>query len=498
MERQRDGLIPIGESFSGLGGSVEELRDASPQARHHFSQADQVNQLVGASEADADLGFTARLLMLCSLPRTNPGNRHQYKRVNGPAPVRAPAAVRKASARPPGSSIGPAPRRAGVSGCPAAELLGREPIRLDESRMRAATLGRSILVTGAAGSIGSELCRRIACFEPRRLLVVDQAESALFRLDAELRRRFPALSLCALVADIRDRDGMDELLDHEPADSIFHAAAYKHVPLMERHPLEAAETNVIGTWNLVRAARRRGVSSFLMISTDKAVNPSNIMGLTKRSAELVVRSAAHSVQTGEPSFVSVRFGNVLGSSGSVTPLFEEQITAGGPVTVAHPEARRYFMTVTEAAQLVLEALTMGKGSQIFVLNMGRPIRIGELAEKMIRLRGLVPGEDIAIRYSGLRPGDKLFEELTRKGETLLPTRHDKIHIVEAPPASPDALPQADMDIWLEDLRALIAVRDKPAVVKHMARLVPEYRPVERQGPEDANSRVTMDRSGQTT
>ncbi len=358
----------------------------------------------------------------------------------------------------------------------AVELLGREPVQLDESRMREGIRGRSILVTGAAGSIGSELCRRIAAFEPRRLLLLDQAEGSLLGLHGELRGRFPALSAASHIVNIRDRRGIGDLLDREPVDLVLHAAAYKHVPLMERHPVEAAATNVLGTWNLVEAAREHGVASFLMISSDKAVNPANVMGLTKRAAEIVVASAGNRVGAEGSKFVSVRFGNVLGSSGSVAPLFEEQIAGGGPVTVTHPEVRRYFMTMAEAAQLVLEVSTVGEGSRIFVLDMGRPIRIADLAERMIRLRGLKPGDDIEIRYTGLRPGDKLFEELTRERETLLPAHHEKIRIVQAPSTHAETVGQLSIDAWLEELGQLVARRDNSSVVSHLARLVPEFQP----------------------
>ena len=371
------------------------------------------------------------------------------------------------------------------------ELLEREPVQLDESRMRASVRDRAILVTGAAGSIGSELCRRIAAFEPRRLLLLDQAESALFRLESELQRLFPGISVASHIVDIRDRRRIDNLLDREPIDSLFHAAAYKHVPLMERHPLEAAETNVLGTWNLVESARKHAVSSFLMISSDKAVNPANIMGLTKRAAEIIVASAAslaNEAPATRPKFISVRFGNVLGSSGSVVPLFAEQIAAGGPVTVTHPDVRRYFMTVGEAAGFVLEASTMGQGSEILILDMGRPIRIADLAKRMIRLQGLTPGEDIEIRYTGLRPGDKLFEELTREAEQVTPTHHEKIKVLRNPGRDLPTL-RADVDrdgdghltgeVWIEELKRLIWARDETGVVSLLARVVPEYKPAER-------------------
>lgn len=351
------------------------------------------------------------------------------------------------------------------------DLLGREPVHLEEGRIRSAIARRCILVTGAAGSIGSELCRQIAGFEPRRLVLFDQAESDLFRIDLELRNRFPAVQVIPRIGDIRDGRRVEEVIHHFRFDSIFHAAAYKHVPMMEHHPIEAVRANVLGTWNLVREAARQGVSNFLMISSDKAVNPANIMGLTKRVAELIVSSMGAGKHEGATKFVSVRFGNVLGSNGSVVPLFQEQIAAGGPVTVTHPEIRRYFMTTREAVQLVLQASTMGNASDIFVLNMGEPIRIVDLARNMIRLSGLEPDEDIEIRYTGLRPGEKLFEELTLEGENIRPTYHEKIKIFQAPP-----LDSTRLEVWLLELQALLETRDAGAVVEHLKELVPEYKP----------------------
>ena len=351
------------------------------------------------------------------------------------------------------------------------DLLGRKTVHLEEGCIRSAIARRCILVTGAAGSIGSGLCRQIAGFEPSRLVLFDQAESDLFRVDLELRNRFPALQVIPQIGDIRDRRRVEEVIHHFRFDSIFHAAAYKHVPMMEHHPIQAVQANVLGTWNLVREATRQGVSNFLMISSDKAVNPANIMGLTKRVAELIVSSMGAGQHEGGTKFVSVRFGNVLGSNGSVVPLFQEQIAAGGPVTVTHPEIRRYFMTTREAVQLVLQAFTMGNGSDIFVLDMGEPVRIVDLARNMIRLSGLEPDEDIEIRYTGLRPGEKLFEELTLEGENILATYHEKIKIFQAPP-----LDSTRLEVWLLELEALLETRDAPAVVEHLKGLVPEYQP----------------------
>lgn len=351
------------------------------------------------------------------------------------------------------------------------DLLGRESIQLNEDRIRADIRGRVVLVTGAGGSIGSELCRQVASFDPRKLIALDQAESELFKIDLELRGKFPSLDLVPEIADIRDPSRIEKVIRRHAVESVFHAAAYKHVPMMEIHVPEAVKNNVLGTWNVVQVAYRNGVSSFLMISTDKAVNPTSVMGVTKRVAELIVSGMPGNGTSKGTKFVSVRFGNVLGSNGSVVPIFQAQIVAGGPVTVTHPEACRYFMTVREAVQLVLQASTMGKGSEIFVLDMGEPIRIANLARNMISLSGLIPDQDIAIQYIGLRPGEKIYEELTTKGENILPTYHDKIKIFEGPRVSPSLI-----EAWITELKALLEHTDEAALVAHLKRLVPEYQP----------------------
>ena len=350
------------------------------------------------------------------------------------------------------------------------DLLGRQPVKLDEAPIRSSIAGRSVLITGAAGSIGSELCRQVARFAPGRLIAFDQAESGLFKIDCELRQLFPDLELVAALGDVRDPHRVAEVLERYSVDSIFHAAAYKHVPLMESHVLEAARDNILGTWNLVCEARLHGVRSFLMISSDKAVNPTNVMGATKRVCERIV-SARPAGSGRDMKCVSVRFGNVLGSNGSVVPIFQAQIEAGGPVKVTHPEMRRYFMTTAEAVALVLQASTMGKGSDIFVLDMGEPVRIADLAANMIRLAGSVPGEDIEIQFTGVRPGEKLFEEINGQGENMLPTYHEKIQIFQEPPLSWEAITS-----WVNGLEALLAARQEQEIVEHILELVPEYRP----------------------
>jgi FlaA1/EpsC-like NDP-sugar epimerase len=352
------------------------------------------------------------------------------------------------------------------------DLLGREPVKLDLECVRRAVAGRSVLVTGAAGSIGTELCNQLASFEPRKLVALDQAESEVFRLEADLRAKFPSIQLVTEIADIRDPRRMDEVIEQHAVNSIFHAAAYKHVPLMEQQICEAVRNNVIGTWNLVQAAWRANVSNFLLISSDKAVNPTSIMGLTKRIAELIVSAQRYSVVPGQRTkFVCVRFGNVLVSNGSVVPTFKKQIAAGGPVTVTHPEIRRYFMTVEEAVQLVLQASSMASGSEIFVLDMGKPVRIADLARKMITLAGFVPDEDIEVRFVGMRPGEKLFEELSIEGENIVPTTHQKIRIFQGKQVA-----ARDLVLWMAELQHLVWRREPEAVVAHLASLVPEYQP----------------------
>jgi FlaA1/EpsC-like NDP-sugar epimerase len=349
------------------------------------------------------------------------------------------------------------------------DLLGREPVELDEAMIREQVEGRCVLVPGAGGSIGSEICRQVAGYGPRRLVLLDQAESDLFRIHLELLERLPGERLAPAVADICDAQRLDELVREHGVEVMVHAAAYKHVPMMECHLFEAVRNNVIGTYNLVEAAARHGVARFLMISTDKAVNPTNIMGLTKRAAELLV--TARATQEGRTEYVAVRFGNVLGSNGSVIPLFRKQIAAGGPITVTHPEMQRYFMTIPEAVQLVLQASAMGKGGEIFVLDMGEPVKIVDLARNMARLSGKTPGVDIEIRFTGLRPGEKLYEELTAAGEDFQPTHHNKIKIYRG-----QRLARGRLREWMEQVRGAIARRDEAQLLGLLKDLVPEYQP----------------------
>ena len=318
------------------------------------------------------------------------------------------------------------------------DLLGRAPVELDESAIRARLAGRVVLVTGAGGSIGSELCRQIARYRPAALVGFDQAETALYQIDQEMRERFPEIRFIAEVGSIRNRRRLAEIFrEHRPR-SVYHAAAYKHVPMMEAHLFEAVANNVFGTRNVAEAAARGEAEDFVLVSSDKAVRPANVMGATKRVAELVCLAAGESFRdrarhrTGftATEFMAVRFGNVLGSSGSVIPRFQSQIAAGGPVTVTHPEMRRFFMTIPEAAQLVLEAAAMGSGGEIFVLDMGAPVRIVDLARNLVLLSGLQPDVDIRIEFTGVRPGEKLFEEVSALEENTLATRHAKIRIFD--------------------------------------------------------------------
>ena len=345
------------------------------------------------------------------------------------------------------------------------DLLGREPVELETDHIRRLLAHQTVMVTGAGGSIGSELCRQVAAFGPRQLLLVDQSEVQLFQIEQELARRGHGAFINPLIADILDVPRMSSILaQHRPA-VVFHAAAHKHVPMMERQPGEAIKNNSIGTARLADLALKFAVDRFVMISTDKAVNPTSTMGATKRLAEVYLQAlgARHPTVT---KFIAVRFGNVLGSSGSVVPMFTQQIAAGGPVTVTHPEMVRYFMTIPEAAGLVLQSCAQGQGGEIFVLDMGQPVKIVDLARQMIMLSGLKPDEDIAIEFVGLRPGEKLFEEINCRDEHYRSTQHSRIMSFVTAPQEweevraafeklEDELPHADPD-WLKSfIRAIV-------------------------------------------
>jgi FlaA1/EpsC-like NDP-sugar epimerase len=312
------------------------------------------------------------------------------------------------------------------------ELLGRPAVNLDTPQLQRFLAGKRVLVTGAGGSIGSEICRQSLRFCPSRLILLDQAENALFEIDQELHHRWVGADIVPYIADITDSRRIASVFASQKPQVVFHCAAHKHVPMMELHPGEAIKNNVMGTRIVADEAAASGVAAFVMVSTDKAVNPTSVMGAAKRCAELYIQSL-NSPQC-RTRFVAVRFGNVLGSSGSVVPIFRKQIEAGGPVTVTHPEMRRFFMTIPEASQLVMQAGAIGQGGEIFVLDMGEPIRILDLAMEMIRRSGLKPCEDITIQFTGIRPGEKLSEELAGQDEQTRPTSHPKIRIWQLPPA----------------------------------------------------------------
>ena len=347
------------------------------------------------------------------------------------------------------------------------DLLGRDPVQLDDSGLHRLLTGQAVMVTGAGGSIGSELCRQIARFAPAKLVLFEQSELALYAMEQELPQQFPSLAIEPVIGDVKDAARISDVMSRYRPAVVFHAAAYKHVPLMESgNAREAMRNNVWGTHVVAMAAQTCGVEKFVMISTDKAVNPTNVMGATKRLAEQVCQTLQ---QSGGTRFVSVRFGNVLGSSGSVIPKFQKQIEAGGPLTVTHPEITRYFMSIPEAAQLVLQAGLMGEGGEIFVLDMGEPVKIAELARLMIRLSGH-DEQRIAIEYTGLRPGEKLYEELLADSETTLPTPHPKLRIARAGRPDPEVI-RACL-AWL----AVAGATAEDEVKQRLSTWVPEYVP----------------------
>jgi FlaA1/EpsC-like NDP-sugar epimerase len=336
------------------------------------------------------------------------------------------------------------------------DLLGREQVKLDEESIHQYLTGKRVLVTGAAGSIGSELCRQIARYAPSKLLLLDSAETPLYHIEKEISEIHPELRVVPLLADIRQNIRLESVFETFMPEVVFHAAAYKHVPMMEYNPVEAVTNNVMGTRQLADLAHRFGVATFVMVSTDKAVNPTNIMGASKRVAELYVQALARRSRT---KFTTVRFGNVLGSNGSVIPLFMEQIRKGGPVTVTHRDVIRYFMTIPEASQLVLQTGCIGNGGEIFVLDMGEPVRIVDLAEELISLSGMTPYDDIDIVFTGLRPGEKLFEELLIEGEGIMPTTHHKIKVLES------------LQVDFEALEANIGLLDRAAGTHNLTELM---------------------------
>ncbi|MBQ4417204.1 MAG: polysaccharide biosynthesis protein, partial [Butyrivibrio sp.] len=352
------------------------------------------------------------------------------------------------------------------------DLLGRDPVQVDVDSIIGYVSGKTILVTGGGGSIGSELCRQIAGHGPKHLIILDIYENSVYEIQQELERMFPALKLTVLIASVRNEARINEVFETYRPDIVYHAAAHKHVPLMEESPNEAVKNNVSGTWICAHAAAENNAKKFVLISTDKAVNPTNIMGASKRICEMIVQALNRTNQT---EFVAVRFGNVLGSNGSVIPLFKKQIAAGGPVTVTDPEIIRYFMTIPEAVTLVLQAGAYAKGGEIFVLDMGKPVKILELAENLIKLSGYRVGTDIQIVFTGLRPGEKLFEEMLMDEEGLQETANKLIHI-----GKPIEFDEKTFFGQLDRLRAA-SEKESPDIRKLVQEIVPTYHPAEEAG-----------------
>ena len=354
------------------------------------------------------------------------------------------------------------------------DLLGREEIRINMEEIAGSLKGKVVLVTGAAGSIGSELCRQLCHFGLKQLVLFDSAETPMHNIRLELEEKFPDVEFTPVMGDIRMIHRVESIYQRFRPHIVFHAAAYKHVPLMEENPCEAVHTNVYGTRNVADMAVKYDVDKFIMVSTDKAVNPTNVMGASKRLAEMYVQSLSIAIskgrQSGKTRFITTRFGNVLGSNGSVIPRFREQLAKGGPLTVTHPDIIRYFMTIPEACRLVLEAAFMGKGNEIFVFDMGPPVKIANLARRMIELAGLIPGEDIEIKYTGLRPGEKLYEELLATKENTLPTENEKIYRAQV-----REYDYEDICTVMSPLIDLAIKVDKMGTVRMMKGIVPEFK-----------------------
>ena len=346
------------------------------------------------------------------------------------------------------------------------DLLGRDPIVFDTEKFGSYLKGQTVLVTGGGGSIGSEICRQVAKLPPKKLIILDIYENNAYNIQQELKRNHPDLNFEVQIASVRDKEKLEELFKYEHINVVFHAAAHKHVPLMEHNPEEAVKNNVFGTLNMVRLADKYHIKRFVMISTDKAVNPTSVMGTTKRICEMIVQSMDKASET---EFVAVRFGNVLGSNGSVIPLFKQQIKEGGPVTVTHPEIIRYFMAIPEAVSLVLTAGGLAHGGEIFVLDMGEPVKIKDLAENLIRLSGFRPGKDIEIKYTGLRPGEKLYEELLLDEEGIQKTNSEKIYI-----GKPLEINISLFNRYLAELHELAEKNDQEAILQMLHTIVPTF------------------------
>lgn len=357
------------------------------------------------------------------------------------------------------------------------DLLGRPAVRLEMEKIGEILSGKIVLVTGAGGSIGSELCRQILKFAPRLLVLWDASEEKLYQLEMEILHEHGFTSYVAVLGRVQDREVLSSIFAHYRPEIVFHAAAYKHVPMIEKNPWEGVYNNVFATRRLIRVSVEHGVARFILVSTDKAVRPTNVMGATKRMTERIMQAYCHALATGNAKgktrFMAVRFGNVLGSSGSVIPLFKRQIELGGPVTVTHPDITRYFMSIEEASQLILQATSMGEGGEIFILEMGTPVRIAQMARDLIRLCGKEPDTEIEIKYTGLRPGEKLFEELITEGEGIVATAHEKIMVLRG-----DGCSLQELEGPLARLKEFAQQHDAPGIKQILQEVVPEYTPKE--------------------
>jgi FlaA1/EpsC-like NDP-sugar epimerase len=358
------------------------------------------------------------------------------------------------------------------------DLLGRPPVQLDTTGIRSYLDGRTILITGCGGSIGSELCRQVIKYQPHSLVLVDASEANLFHIQMELQHELYYQNFTTILGHVQDRQLMMSVFQKFRPQVVFHAAAYKHVPMLEKNPWEAVTNNIVGSQVVMELAALYDVKRFVLVSTDKAVKPANVMGASKRVAELLLQS----FQGNSTKFVAVRFGNVVGSSGSVIPLFRRQIEQGGPVTVTHPDVNRYFMTIPEAAQMIIQAGAMGEGGEVFILRMGTPVKILDMARDLIRLSGKEPDKDIKIVFTGLREGEKLYEELITVGEGIGPTKHEKIMVLRSDGFSNGLKSPAELHDWLnselKQLYELSLRHDSPAIKRKLQEIVPEYSPQE--------------------
>jgi len=351
------------------------------------------------------------------------------------------------------------------------DLLSREVIRLDKDKIGSYLTGGCILITGAGGSIGSELCRQVCRFKPSTLILYERAESPLYEIDLELKKDFKNIEVMPLLGDIRDTKQLNYVFKQYKPQTVFHAAAYKHVPMMELHPWKAVENNIAGTLNLVEVAKKFKVNQFVFVSTDKAVRSANVMGASKRISEMIVQSQNENDTCNKTKFICVRFGNVLGSVGSVVPLFKKQIKEGGPVTVTDPDVTRFFMTIPEASQLILQAGAMGKGGEMYLFDMGQPVKIADMARDLIRLSGFEPGKDIRIEYTGLRPGEKMFEELITDGENIVPSCHEKILVLKGTNENQNLLSSE-----INELILLAGSYDAAKIRAKFKEIVSDYKP----------------------